>query len=168
MKNAYRFAVCVWFTFLGILLLMFSSCKTMKAVPVKEITTEIITETVHDTVFETETDSSSYRALLECQKGKVVVKQVNHAAAGKYLKAPKFTVKDNVAECDCEAEKQKLYAQWKSKNTQKQIIKEVPVFIEAQLSKWQRLFICLGQILLIILIPLIIYGAYRLYRKFRP
>lgn len=158
--------VC-WFGFL--LTLAVVSCKTRQAVTVKETSTKIITETVHDTVFETVADSSAYRALLECQNGKVVVKEVQNASAGKYLKAPKLTIKNNVAECDCEAEAQKLYAQWKSKNVATTDIKEVPVFVEAKLTYWQKLYITVGQIIMyFIIIPLIIYGLYKLYKKLRP
>lgn len=167
MKKYNIYVTACWFSFLLTILWAVSSCRSAMAVPVKEVTTETVIETVHDTVFETVADSSAYRALLECQNGKVVIREVQNASAGKYLKAPKLTIKDNIADCDCEAQAQKLYAQWKSKNVAKATIKEVPVYIPAQLSYWDKLQMFIGKILLIILIPLILYAAYWLYKKFK-
>lgn len=152
--------------FLSLLAVM--SCKTRQAVTVKEDTKTLITETFHDTIFQTETDSSAYRALLECQNGKVVVKEVQQAFAGKYLKAPKLTIKDNVADCDCEAQAQKLRAQWKAKNKETVTVKEVPVYIEKPLTTWQKTLIALGKFLLMLIIVAIIFGAYKLYKKLKP
>lgn len=139
----------LWFLFLLTLLWM-TSCKTPAPVVVTEKVTETVTETVHDTIFKTEKDTSLYQALLECQQGKVVVKEVTNAQPGKYLKAPKVRIKDNRLECDCEAEAQKLYAQWKSKHTITDKIKEVPVIVKDPLTKWQLTQIWLGRILLLL------------------
>jgi hypothetical protein len=80
----------------------------------------------------------------------------------------KLTIKNNVADCDCEAQVQKLYAQWKAKNVATTITQEVPVYIPAELSTWQKLEIVLGKILFFLIIALLIYAATRLYKKLRP
>lgn len=141
------------------------SCGTPKAVTVTEKTTEVITETIHDTIFKTERDSSMYQALLECQNGKVVVKEVTKATAGNHLTAPKVNVKDNVLTVDCEAEAQKLFAQWKSEQRVKSTLKEVPVYVDIPLNKFDSFCLNLGRIALVLIIVLLGWGIYKLFKK---
>ncbi len=77
--------------------------------------TKTITNTVHDTVFKTETDSSAYKALLECRNGKVVIKKVTQSDPGRKLKSPKVQIdNDNQLTVDCEARAEELLASWKA------------------------------------------------------
>ena len=139
-----------WFAFLGILLWM-TGCRAPKPVTVKETFTETFTETIHDTVFQTEKDTSHYRALLDCQNGRVVIKEVKEAKAGKYLTAPKVNLEGNNLNVDCHAEAQKLFAQWKSQRTKREVIKEIPVFIEMPLTLWQKIQLWSGRVLILLL-----------------
>lgn len=161
--------VC-WFAFLLILLFMVSGCKSAKPVivPEKEVTTEKVVETVHDTVYKTEKDSSAYRALLDCQNGKVVVRQVKQATAGKHLNAPVVSIADNQLNVDCEARAQELYAKWKSTYIEKNKATQTPVYIDKPLKWHQRLLIWLGWFLLFLLGSLIAYGTSKLIKKFKP
>lgn len=116
------------------------SCSSKKPVVVQNtITTEkTITETVHDTVFRIEKDSASYKALLECINGKVVIKSVTQAELGRNLNSPKVRIADNLLEVDCETKAQELFAQWKSTYVKenKQEVREVPVITNV-LTWWQ-------------------------------
>ncbi|MBF6607762.1 MAG: hypothetical protein ITG00_03385 [Flavobacterium sp.] len=146
-----------WFAFLLILLWM-TSCRSKKAVVITETKTEFITETLRDTVFQIEKDSSHYRALLECINGKVVIKE-STAQSGKFLKAPKAAIVNNELTVDCESELQELRAQLKDKTITRESSKEVPVFIENDLTFWEEFQIWAGRILLALLIILVIRWA---------
>ena len=129
-----------------------TSCKATKPTVITKTYKETITETVHDTVFEIAADSSSYKALLDCQNGKVVLKEITKATPGKNLSVPKVTIKDNQLNVDCLAEAQRLLAQWKSKDTFQSLYEQQPVYIEKELSFWESLLIGVGKISLVILI----------------
>ncbi|GIZ09987.1 hypothetical protein FUMI01_27130 [Flavobacterium sp. UMI-01] len=125
-----------------------TSCKTAKPTVITNTYKETIKETVHDTVFEIAADSSAYQALLDCQNGKAVLKQITKATPGKNLAIPKVTIKDNQLIVDCLAEAQRLFAQWKSLEVYKTLTKQQPVYIEHELTFWERFFIGLGKIAL--------------------
>jgi hypothetical protein len=122
-------------------LIMLVSCSSNKPVVMKNetITTKTIIETVHDTIFEIEKDSSYYQALLDCQDGKVVVKNVVQSEPGRTLKSPKVRVDHNILKVNCEAQAQELFAQWKAKYLQENTeqVREVPV-ITNTLTWWQQ------------------------------
>ena len=152
------------FLFFSVLVLV--SCKSTKPVLSEEKTKTItITETVHDTVFKIEKDSSSFRALLECQNGKVVLKNVIQAEPGRTLKSPKVRLDNNKLLVDCELKKQELYAYWKSKQVKEAEVKTVNItkFIN-YLTFWQKVQIWLGRLLLLLLIFLIARLLYKIYR----
>jgi hypothetical protein len=104
----------IYFSIFSISLLSITSCSSKKGITQKEITKDSIVETLHDTVFSVEKDSSYYKALLECQNGKVIIKGVTGTTSGRKLKPPKVVIQDNVLQVDCEAEAEKLFAFWKS------------------------------------------------------
>lgn len=95
-------------------LLTIVSCGSSKPIVLQNETTKTRIETVHDTVFKIEKDSSSIAALLECQNGKVILKKIVQSESGSKLKIPKIRLADNVLRVDCEAEAQKLLAQYKN------------------------------------------------------
>jgi len=140
---------------LFVLTALLVSCGSTKPVVVKNetVTTKTITETVHDTIFKIEKDSSYYQALLDCQDGKVVVKNVIQSEPGRNLKSPKVRVDNNQLNVDCEAQAEELFAQWKSTHETDSITitKEVPVVTNV-LTWWQqtqiKLFWFFGAILL--------------------
>jgi hypothetical protein len=158
--------------FLFVLVGTLVGCKTANVLPptIIEKTNTIRTkEVVHDTVFETKKDSSYYKAWLECQNGKVVVKKPKvETKKGNYLHPPNVNIKDNILTVDCEAEAQKMYAKWKDtyilesrqNNTSK------PVLIERQLTWWQKFQIWCGRIFLIVVVLLL--GIKILLKFYKP
>ncbi|GEJ34949.1 hypothetical protein FPN185_contig00114-0001 [Flavobacterium psychrophilum] len=80
MKNIKHIVVCLF------VLIALASCGSSKPIVVQNETTKTITETVHDTVFKIEKDSSSLKALLECQGGKIVLKNVIQTLSRKVCK----------------------------------------------------------------------------------
>ena len=152
------------FLFFSVLVLV--SCKSPKPVLSEEKTKTItITETVHDTVFKIEKDSSSFRALLECQNGKVVLKNVIQAEPGRTLKSPKVRLDNNKLSVDCELKKQELYAHWKSKQIKEAEVKTINTtkFVN-YLTFWQKVQIWLGRILLLVLVYYISRTILKFYR----
>ncbi len=141
-----------------IVLLLFSlvvlvSCGSSKPTTSENKTQTItVKETVHDTIFKIEKDSSSYRALLECQNGKVVIKQVIQAETGRTLKSPKVRLDSNELKIDCEAKAQELLAQYKNTHrtdaTELVITKTITIEVN-KLTFLQELQIYLGRIFLL-------------------
>jgi hypothetical protein len=143
--------------FVFVLTILLVSCVSTKPVVVKNDTTTIktITETVHDTIFKIEKDSSYYQALLDCQDGKVVVKNVIQSEPGRNLKSPKVRIDNNRLQVDCEARAQELFAQWKSTHqTEKSDAKEQIPVITNVLTWWQQTQIKLFWLFSIILLGL--------------
>lgn len=137
---------------------MVSCSSTKPSVTDKEVTTTKSVEKVHDTIFKTEIDSSTYKALLECRDGKVVVKEVIQAEPGRKLKSPKVRIDNNQLNVDCRAEAEKMFAFWKSTQVQDIQYKTTTVtkFIN-QLTFWQQ-FQIKGFRILSVLILLITGG----------
>lgn len=138
---------------LFVLTILLVSCGSRKSAVVQNNTVKTITETVHDTIFKIEKDSSYYQALLDCQDGKVIVKNVSQSEPGRTLKSPKVRLENNILQVDCEAKAQELFAKWKSTHETEviRITKEVPVTTNV-LTWWQqtkiKLFWFFGAILL--------------------
>jgi hypothetical protein len=136
-----------------VLTILLVSCGSRKSAVVQNNTVKTITETVHDTIFKIEKDSSYYQALLDCQDGKVIVKNVSQSEPGRTLKSPKVRLENNILQVDCEAKAQELFAKWKSTHETEviRITKEVPVTSNI-LTWWQqtkiKLFWFFGAILL--------------------
>ncbi|AOW09516.1 hypothetical protein [Flavobacterium gilvum] len=133
------------------------ACKSTSVVPpttTQTNSTVTVKEIIHDTVFEVKKDSSYYEAYLECVNGKVVINQPSKVKTkkGSYLKPPKVEIKDNMLKVDCEAEAQKLFAQWKETYINKviEVIQKHPYIVEKELSWWQKTQIILGRIFLFI------------------
>lgn len=144
-----------------VLITMLASCTSIKPAVMQNetITTKTITETVHDTIFKIEKDSASYQALLDCQNGKVLVKEVINAEPGRTLKSPKVRIDNNKLQVDCEARAQELFAQWKSTHETEKIFisKEVPVVTNI-LTWWQQTQIKLFKVLVLVLIGWIVFS----------
>jgi hypothetical protein len=135
-------------------------CRTANVLPptiIEKTNTITKNEVIHDTVFETKKDSSYYKAWLECQDGKVVIKGTPKRKKGNHLEPPKVIIKDNYIKVDCYSESQKLFAQWKDTyiKEQNQTTNTNPVLVEKKLSWWQKLQIWAGRIFLTILLLII-------------
>lgn len=147
------------------LILIFSlvmlSCGGSRQTPQEPVETKTLTikEVVHDTTFVTVPDTASYRALLDCQNGKVVIKEVYANIEGKtHLKKPKVKIDNNKLSVDCEARAQELFAQWKSqeKETVTETIKYIHVKVVEPLTFWQKVQIWSGRIFLFLLFLLLV------------
>ncbi|NDP26453.1 MAG: hypothetical protein GZ087_03360 [Flavobacterium sp.] len=118
-------------------LVVLASCGSSKPTTI-ENKTITFKETVHDTVFKIEKDSSSYLALLECQNGKVVIKEVTRAEPGRNLNIPKVRLDSNQLKIDCEARAQELLAHYKETHTA--TVQTITNTVEVnKLTFWQRL-----------------------------
>lgn len=134
-----------------VLFAILASCGSSKPPIVTEKETiKTITETVRDTIFKIEKDSSYYNALLECQGGKVVIKQVVSAESGRSLKSPKVRVENNQLLVDCEARAQELLAQYKDTHEIVVQTNRVPYKVN-ELTFWQKQQIYLFRIMAIVL-----------------
>lgn len=133
--------------------LLLVCCKTKKPLIQKQENhkTIITTQTIRDTIIETEIDSSHYQALLDCQDGKVVVKNVVNSEPGRNLKSPKVRIDNNNLNVDCQTIANKLFIQWKEKFVKEyeSQTKEVPITVN-QLTWLQETQIKLFWLLLII------------------
>lgn len=122
-------------------LVVLASCGSSKPATTENKTQTItVKETVHDTIFKIEKDSSSYRALLECQNGKVVIKEVSQAEPGRTLKSPRVRLDSNQLKVDCEARAQELLAHYKDTHeaTFQNITKSITIEVN-KLTFWQQL-----------------------------
>ena len=142
-------ALFYWFAFLA-LLLIFTSCKSHQPIIQKEIVKDSIVVKVYDTIFNIEKDSSSLKALLECQNGRIVLKEIKNENSGRALKTPKILIKDNFLQVDCFSEAQKKFATWKETfvKSYKEINKPIVTNI---LSWWQKTQIYIGRTALVLL-----------------
>jgi hypothetical protein len=143
-----------------IAILLMASCKSKKASIQKEITKDTIIETVHDTLFSVEKDSSFYNALLECQNGKVVIKEVTNTGSGRKLKTPKVVVQDNRLKVDCFAEAETLFAFWKSQYIKNYKGVEIPV-VTNELTWFQKTQIYIGRIAMLVLMLWILLKLFK-------
>ena len=133
MKNLLNIFCCLF------VLATLVGCGSGKPIVVQNETTKIIKETVHDTIFKIEKDSSSLVALLECQNGKVVIKNIVQSEPGRTLKSPKVRLSDNVLQVDCEQRAQQLYAKWKDTYISQDTTIQLPPIITNELTGWQKL-----------------------------
>ena len=120
-------------------LLTMVSCGSGKPIVLQNETIRTKIETVHDTVFTIEKDSSSIRALIECINGKPVIKEVVQSEPGRTLKSPKVHLQDNVLRVDCEAEAQRLLAQYKNTYESESKIIQLPPIEVNKLTFWQEI-----------------------------
>lgn len=143
------------------------SCRTRYVqVPVKEKVVEIVTETVHDTTVQTSPDSTWYWALIECRDGRPVISKEKSSGKGPVLEPPKVRLdKEGNLNIDCESRAQELFLQWKSQNRERISEKEVPVYIEKLLTKWEAFFMLIGKISLGAVGLVLLFFIYRIIKK---
>lgn len=151
MKNITRIFCCLF------VLLTIVSCGSSKPIVLQNETTKTIIETVHDTVFKIEKDSSSLEALLECQNGKVVIKQIVQGEPGRTLNSPKVRIADNLLKVDCEVRAQELLAHYKNTHEANTTIKTLPPIEVNKITDWQKAQINLFRIYAVITL---LFGAW--------
>lgn len=120
-------------------LLTMVSCGSNKPIVLQNESIKTKIETVHDTVFRIEKDSSSIQALLECQNGKVVIKNIVQSEPGSKLKIPKVRLQDNVLQVDCETIAQELIARYKNTFESENKTVQLPPIEVNKLTFWQEL-----------------------------
>ena len=136
-------------------LVVLASCGSSKPATTETKTvTTTLTETVHDTIFKIEKDSSSYQALLECQNGKVAIKEVTQAEPGRTLKSPKVRIDNNQLKIDCEARAQELLAHYKNTHQTSNEVVRIPIQVN-KLTWWQETQIKLFRIFAILSLLLV-------------
>lgn len=147
-------------------LVVLASCGSSKpTTSEKQTITTTVKEIVHDTIFRIEKDSSSYQALLECQNGKVVIKEVSQAEPGRKLKSPRVRLDSNQLKIDCEARAQELLAHYKDthKATSEIIIRKIPIEVN-KLTFLQEFQIWLGRIFLLLILSWILKLVLKYYK----
>lgn len=133
-----------------------------KSVPPPETKTE--TKTVktikiieRDTIVKIEKDSAFYRSFIQCVNNKPVLVKSSIQKSKNSKIIPVVKLQDSVLNVGCYSVARELYLKWKEKyisehTTEKTVITLPPKLIEKQLSWWQKLWIALGKILLLIII----------------
>jgi hypothetical protein len=159
MKNITRIFCCLF------VLLTMVSCGSGKPIVLQNETTKTITETVHDTVFKIEKDNSFYEALLECQNGKVVVKEVTQTEPGRNLKSPKVRVENNKLSVDCEVRAQELLAHYISTHETVNTAKTLPPIEVNKLTFLQELQIWCGRLFLLCVL---FFGIKLILKSYNP
>lgn len=155
MKNLRNLFCCLF------VLTLLVGCASNKPVVVQNENSEIktITQTVHDTIFKVEKDSSYLAALIDCQNGKAVIKNISQSEPGRNLKSPKVRIENNVLQVDCEARANELLARYKSTEVANASQKTITNTIEVnKLTFWQQLQIKVFRLLMIIVLLLFLYN----------
>lgn len=151
-------------------LVVLASCGSSKPATTENKTQTItVKETVHDTIFTIEKDSSSLKALLECQNGKVVLKNIVQSEPGRTLKSPKVQIVDNALRVDCEARAQELLAHYKDthETLTSYKVQTITNTVEKQLSWWQVTQIWCGRLLLLIALVWLIKIVIKIYNPIK-
>ncbi len=120
---------------------------------------------VKDSLIPLPADSGLIKALLECQDGKVVVKEILEAKPGKRV-VPFFTVQDNVLTAGAKIDSSSIYFAWKETHIRESRIEsrtiEKPVY---KVTGGQNFLIWSGGIAWAILVILVGINLIRLYFK---
>lgn len=116
--------------------------------------TVTVTERVRDTVVVLERDRSMIRALLECDSlGQVQMKRLLEWEAGKRLKPPEVTLKDNVLTATAAVDSTAIYLTLKERlERHVSTRKEVQIVEVNRLNTWQRTWMRIGQLTAVLLI----------------
>lgn len=151
MKKIFQIFCCLF------VLTALVSCGSSRPIVVKNETTKTIKETVHDTVFKIEKDSSSLKALIECQNGKPILKNIVQSEPGRNLNSPKVRLSGNILQVDCEVRAQELFAKWKNTYITQDTISQLPPIVTNELTYWQNTQINFFRIYLVLTILLAVW-----------
>jgi len=161
---------------IGLFTVFIIGCKSRQAViqPTKEIVNtveKIVTKTERDTTFIVDSDSSFYKAWIECRDGKPVLRDPKSQAGKGKLKAPNVKLDDKgQLEIECATENLELKARINELitelNNTSATIEYVYIEVEKPLSSYQKLLITLGEIFGLLLLATIGYGAFKLVSKY--
>lgn len=150
------FSVVAFLSFLSLYLIVGCGGRKDFTPPKSTDKTLSVKEIVRDTVFLTRPDSSALKALVECQNGKAVIKEIINSEPGKNnLQPPKAQLEDNILTVDCEAKAQELFATWKERYKEETTTVTNTEYINV-LTGWQTFFIFVGKIMIFLFIGVII------------
>jgi len=120
-------------------LIVLASCGSSKpAIIENKESNSVITQTIHDTIVKIEKDSSSYKALLDCQNGKIIIKQVTQAEPGRILKSPRVRLEGSALIVDCEARAQQAVLHYINTHQVDTTTNTIPVRVN-ELTTWQEI-----------------------------
>ncbi len=120
-------------------LTVLASCGSSKpAIIGNKESNSVITQTIHDTIVKIEKDSSSYKALLDCQNGKIIIKQVTQAEPGRILKSPRVRLEGSALIVDCEARAQQAVLHYINTHQVDTTTNTIPVRVN-ELTTWQEI-----------------------------
>lgn len=138
-------------------LIVLASCGSSKpAIIETKESNSVITQTVHDTVIKIEKDSSSYKALLDCQNGKISIKQVTQADPGRSLKSPKVRLEGSTLIVDCEAKAQEAVLHYINTHQVDTTMHTIPIKVN-ELTSWQEIQIWGFRVFSLILLAFTIF-----------
>jgi hypothetical protein len=123
-----------------ILVLVFNGCKTTSEIAQSDtITKTVVIETIRDTTVYI-SDSSGFRALLECDSlGQVRVKQITDFYAGQFVK-PTIVIKDNFVNVACKIDSGAVYVAMKNRYESKEVYASTVVIEKVNYLTWWQWF----------------------------
>ncbi|MDR1155302.1 MAG: hypothetical protein LBL04_11395 [Bacteroidales bacterium] len=138
--------------FVILIILFFSSCKTVKIEPAREIITET-REVIRDSIVTLPADSSMIRALVECDStGKARIRHLLDMFAGSRTKPPRISIDaDNVLTAECDVDSMSVYLALKDRYYREDS-RETAVVEVNRLYWWQYMLGGLGVLFVIIII----------------
>ncbi|OWP80262.1 hypothetical protein BWK63_12025 [Flavobacterium covae] len=164
MKNISLFRVVLFAMLVGIM----GACKSSLAPTVTSQTNDTIikVQTLRDTIIKTKQDSSFYKALLECQNGKVVINRPISVTPGEILKIPGVELQDNYLTVKCKVASQEVCVQLKEKHTQriKTVLKIKTQYVPRELTWWQTTQINMGRVFIGLVLLILIITFLRLLK----
>jgi hypothetical protein len=124
---------------LFISLIVLASCGSSKpAIIETKESNSVVTQTIHDTILKIEKDSSSYKALLDCQNGKIIIKQVTQAEPGRSLKSPRVRLEGSALIVDCEAKAQEAVLHYINTHQVDTTTHTIPIKVN-EITTWQEI-----------------------------
>jgi len=141
---------------LTVLLVCFSSCQTIRYIPVEKTTetkTEIV-EVVRDTIIYVPSDQATVKALLECDStGQILIKQIQ-TLQGKLNAKANIRIVENTIIADCFCDSLSIYLQLKDRyqTTTTNTTETKVMWMDKELKWWQKMLLWVGGISLIAII----------------
>ncbi|OWP84343.1 hypothetical protein BWK59_05835 [Flavobacterium davisii] len=161
MKNISLFRVVLFALLVG----MMGACKSSLAPTVTSQTNDTIikVQTLRDTIVKTKQDSSFYKALLECQNGKVVINRPVNFQEGEVLKIPEVELQDNYLTVKCKLPSQEVPVQLTENHTEriKNVLKIKTQYVPRELTWWQTTQTNMGRVFMGLLLTILIIALLR-------
>ncbi|MFI3263549.1 MAG: hypothetical protein R3Y26_11690 [Rikenellaceae bacterium] len=146
--------------------LLILGCKSVQPIVIENRTTDsvFVHEHVRDTIVELQRDSSTLKALIECDSiGNAHILRILELENGSRLVAPSISISDNILQSTAKVDSQAIYLALKDtyttqvKETVVTQVREVNV-----LSWWQKLWCTLGKVLSGIILIYVLMGLLKI------